>query len=288
MSTELQLNGAKNEVILLKNPSVSEVPLIYDSPHSGRNYPADFGSSLPLEMLRRGEDAYVDELISTALTQGVTTLVALFPRSYLDVNRRLDDLDPEMVVDWPDLQLGVKSQLGIGLIRKIIIPGLSIYNRKLTKDEILGRQSKYYEPYWNCLRGEISRLVQRWGRVWWVNWHSMKSIGNAATPDGAKRRADLVISDLDGNASSFEFRQLVEEFFLEKGLSVSVNDPYKGGTLLKELARPSANIHGLQIELNRALYLDEAKVCKTKNFLALQQIIEQLTRKIGDYLEATK
>ncbi len=106
----MQLNDAKNEVILLKNPSVSEVPLIYDSPHSGRNYPADFGSSLPLEMLRRGEDAYVDELISTASTQGVTTLVALFPRSYLDVNRRLDDLDPEMVEDWPELQLGVKSQ----------------------------------------------------------------------------------------------------------------------------------------------------------------------------------
>jgi N-formylglutamate deformylase len=116
----------------------------------------------------------------------------------------------------------------------------------------------------------------------------MKSMGNEATPDGAKPRADVVISDLDGNSSSIEFLQLVKRFILEKGLSVSVNDPYKGGTLLKELAKPSANIHGLQIELNRALYLDEAKVCKTNNFPALQQIIQQLTLKICDYLEATK
>ena len=288
LSRKLQPNDTKNEVIYLKKPTFLEVPLLYDSPHSGRNYPADFGSALPLEMLRRGEDAYVDELISTASAQGVTTLGALFPRSYLDVNRRIDDLDPEMVVDWPELQLGVKSRLGIGLIRKIIIPGQLIYDRKLTKDEILWRQSKYYEPYWNKLREELSRLVQRWGRVWWVNWHSMKSMGNEATPDGAKPRADVVISDLDGNSSSIEFLQLVKRFILEKGLSVSVNDPYKGGTLLKELAKPSANIHGLQIELNRALYLDEAKVCKTNNFPALQQIIQQLTLKICDYLEATK
>ena len=272
-------------VLRLVKPAADGIPLLYDSPHSGRIYPADFDSALPIEALRRGEDAFVDQLIAPAVGHGVTVLEALFPRGYIDVNRQGDDIDPALLSDpWPGLNPGPKTDLGIGLIRKVIVPGAPIYARRLSRAEVEARIADYYKPYRGILRTELDGLRSNHGQVRWIDWHSMKSVGNAATPDGARRRPDVVLGDLDGAAAGAEFRALVEDTLRKEGLSVAINDPYKGGALLQALAMPSEGIHGMQIELNRALYMDETRVEMTSGFEPLRAVIERLTATLRAWL----
>lgn len=173
-------------VLDVVGPSGAARPLLFDLPHSGRDYPADFGSALPPEILRRGEDAYVDELLADAPGHGVTVLKALFPRCYIDTNRDEDDVDPELVSDaLPEaFRPSDKSLRGIGLIRRDVVPEHRIYDRLLSHAEVKGRIERYHRPYHEALSKQLDLLRGMFGAVCHVDWHSMKSARNANTPDG--------------------------------------------------------------------------------------------------------
>src|ERR1700693_6407004 len=84
-------------VLWRRDPHAESLPLVLDSPHSGALYPEDFAYCCPLPVLRRAEDCYVDELFDAAPSHGATLIGAVFPRSYIDVNRAADDLDPGLL-----------------------------------------------------------------------------------------------------------------------------------------------------------------------------------------------
>ena len=276
-------------------PKQNELPILFTSPHSGRCYPDDFGSSQPLSILRRAEDAYVDRLIAGTVSQGVTLIQARFPRAYLDVNRDEDDLDPLIIEGLNPKQSGIKSQLGIGLIRRLVTPEYPIYQRTLSSAEVQQRLRRCYYPYHAEVAATLEHLSAEGDPVIFIDWHSMKSVGNAATPDGpGTRRPDIVIGDRQGESCSGDLTKLLVQHFRESGYSVAINNPYAGGATLVRYGRPDQGVHAVQIEINRALYLDEVAVTLTEGAAPLSRVISGLLpclkgwiREKGDRLSGT-
>lgn len=265
----------------LEPPRAGALPLLFDSPHSGRHYPSDWVTSLRHVELRRGEDAYVDRLLERAPDYGITLLAANFPRCYIDVNREIDDIDPELLADaWPGpspLRPTEKSRKGLGLIRRYVVPGKAIIEMPLPVAEVRSRIERIYVPYHQMLASRLETLRARFGFVWHIDWHSMKSRGNAMTPDGeGARRPDMVVGDLEGVSADPRFVELVVEELRGLGYRVTVNDPYKGATIVRKYGDPARGCSTIQIEVNRALYLDEETVELSSGFAGLQRSIESL------------
>ena len=255
--------------------------LLFDSPHSGRHYPDDFGAKATRLQLRRGEDAYVDELLAGVVGHGVCLLAATLPRCYIDLNRAETDIDAALLAEpWPAPLLPTeKTRLGLGLIRRYVVPGVEIYGRRLAVREVQDRIALVYRPYHAQLDRLLEEIRLDRGVVWHVNWHSMKSVGNAMTPDGeGARRPDFVVSDLDGRSAEPPLTTLIVETLTGMGYTVSVNDPYKGGTIVQRVGDPARHVHSVQIEINRALYLDERAVEQTAGAWPLRRRLDELAR----------
>ena len=254
--------------------------LVYDSPHSGRSYPDAWTTKATRAELRRGEDAYVDELLAAAPDMGVALLEALLPRCFIDLNRVETDIDSALLSEpWPGkLTPTEKTLRGLGLIRRFVVPGVEINAGTLAVADVQDRIARVYRPYHLALRELIGEVRSARPAAWHVNWHSMKSVGNAMTPDGpGAKRADFVVSDRDGKSSTSEFTDLIVGTLREIGYTVSVNEPYKGGTIVEQLGAPVHGVLSVQVEINRALYLDEIAVEKSAGFGALAANLDRLT-----------
>jgi len=268
----------------IRRPLTAPV-VLYDSPHSGRYYPADFETKAQGPDLRRGEDAHVDELLSEATAYGVCLLAAVYPRCYIDLNREDDDLDAGLLSEpWPwPIRPTDKTRKGLGLIRRFVTPGVEVNARLLTAAEVRHRIDDVYRPYHAALAQLREELHRSRGVVWHINWHSMKSVGNAMTPDGAgAARPDFVVGDLDGRSAASSFTALIVDTLRSMGFSVQVNDPYKGGTIVQRYGDPGAGYHTVQIEMKRSLYQDEATVTKTDRFDCCQRQLMEFSRRICD------
>jgi N-formylglutamate deformylase len=271
------------------DPSLYEVPLLlYDSPHSGRRYPVDFETPLERVVLRRAEDAYMDELLAGTTKHGAVVLDAICPRCIIDVNRAESDIDVTLLREpWPgEVSPTDKSARGLGLVRRYVTPGVEINSRPLEVSELRDRINNSYRPYHEALDELVEEIKCERGFVWHINWHSMKSVGNAMTPDGAgAKRPDFVVSNRDGQSASSELTEWIVGALRSFGYTVSLNDPYKGGTIVERIGSPSDNIHSLQIEINRALYLDEERVETHKGFAELANNIETFTAGLAALVE---
>lgn len=273
----------KPGILRRDDPKDAIVPLVFDSPHSGVTYPADFRYAASFDVLRTAEDTWVDELYAAAPELGATMLAAEFPRSYIDVNRDLGDLDPQLLDErWPGkLNPGEKTKLGIGLIRRLARPGIPVYDRKLSVAEIEARIATYYRPYHDELAEILNARHTQFGAVFHIDCHSMASKGSDMTPDGAVQRADFVIGDRDGTSCKSGFTDTVVTALRGHGYDVRVNDPYKGVEILRRHGRPREGRHSLQIEINRKLYMDEATRAKSGGFARLQAHITSLIQRLA-------
>ncbi|MEZ5919527.1 MAG: N-formylglutamate amidohydrolase, partial [Alphaproteobacteria bacterium] len=166
-----------NDIYTLTRPETPALPLIFDSPHSGTLYPEDFGYACDFHTLESAEDKYVDDLFASAPAFGAALLCAHFPRSYIDPNRSADDIDPALLAGLWDGALPIapspRSDAGIGLIRRLVRPGIPVYDRPLTSAEITARIERYYTPYHEALETLITEAHYNFGQVWHVNCHSM-------------------------------------------------------------------------------------------------------------------
>jgi N-formylglutamate deformylase len=264
------------------------LPLVFDSPHSGTVYPADFDYSCPFQALEKAEDKFVDELFMDAPDMGATLLAAEFPRSYIDVNRCERDIDVDLLEDiWPEeIAATPRSHAGIGLIRRLVKPGLPLYTRHLKSSEIKARIETYYRPYHQALQKVIEDLHYTHGQVWHINCHSMPTQeGNAfrATP---LKAADFVLGDRDGTTCDIAFTHAVRDFIRSMGYRVSINDPYKGVELVRRYSAPSTGRHSLQIEVARNLYLNEENYHKSSNFNKMKADINKLISFCASYVQA--
>lgn len=269
-------------------PTVEAIPLVCDSPHSGAVYPADFQTVLPASILRWAEDAHVDALWESVPRHGGTLLCAEFPRSYVDVNREVDDIDPNILAEpWPhDIHPTEKSRLGYGLFWHNV-NGHPMYDRKLWVSELENRISTYYEPYHAALWRQIDAAVKQFGVVWHLNLHSMPSDSYAALQQESERElADFVLGDRDGTTCDPTLTGIIEDYLQGCGYTVARNDPFKGVALVARVGRPAERRHSLQIEINRRLYMDEQTFEPTAGFDELQHNLDGLVAHLRSFIQS--
>jgi N-formylglutamate amidohydrolase len=259
------------------------VPLVLDSPHSGREFPADFDAVVTEAELRAAEDCHVDELYAAAHELGAPLLAADFPRTYLDPNRHAGDIDLDLIEgDWPwEYRPSGKARIGKALVWRTLEDGRPIYSRKLKPDAVRGRIDRWHVPYHRKLKELLDAAHRRFGRVLHINCHSMRSVAGRQSDDGeGSVRADFVLGDRDGTTCDARFTELVRGTLAGMGYAVKVNDPYKGVELVRAYSDPKAGRHSLQIEINKRLYMNERTLQKTPNFATLQKDLGELLREI--------
>jgi N-formylglutamate deformylase len=246
--------------------------LVFDSPHSGIAYPPDFVPAATPPQIATTWDAYVDELFAGVTQAGAVLLAANFPRAYIDANRAEADIDPELLAGpWPrPIALSEHAGRGMGLIRRLALPGVPMYARRLEVSEVEWRIERYFRPYRRTLEELIEAAWRRHGTVWHFNCHSMKSRGNAMNVDAGAARADLVIGDRGGTSADPELTRWVAAHFTQLGYHVKINDPYRGADIVRAHGEPARRRHSIQIEINRALYLEEATVERGRRFAELR------------------
>jgi N-formylglutamate deformylase len=271
-------------VLLSRGPLGPALPLVFDSPHSGRVYPEDFGHAVPVALLRRAEDAFVDELIESVPSHGAALLTALFPRAYIDPNRHEHEIDLAMLADpWPHpIVASEKADMGLGLVRRLIKGTIDIYDRPLMVAEVLARIEGFHRPYVMELARLLDSAHGTHGTAWHVNCHSMRSAGRRRGQ--SIPRADIVLGDRDGTSCDADFTAFVAMVARDLGYRVALNDPFKGAELVTRFGRPGEARHSLQIEINRALYMDEDRIEKRPDFPDFKQDMDRLIGAIADYV----
>jgi N-formylglutamate amidohydrolase len=259
------------------------VPLVLDSPHSGREFPADFDAVVSETELREAEDCYVEELYAAAAELGAPLLAASFPRTYIDPNRHAGDVDLDLIEgEWPwEYRPSGKARIGKALVWRTLEDGRPIYSRRLRVETVQSRIERCHVPYHRELKARLDAAHARFGRVLHINCHSMRSVAGKQSEEGAGSvRADFVLGDRDGTTCDPRFTELVRATLAAMGYDVKVNDPYKGVELVRAYSDPKAGRHSLQIEINKRLYMDETTLEKTAGFARLQKDLGELLREI--------
>lgn len=263
------------------------IPLILDSPHSGTEYPPDFGAAIDIAALRTAEDTWVADLWDTAPELGVALLAARFPRSYIDANRGLEEIDPLLLEQpWPQpLPESAKVRLGKGLIWRMMDDGTALYQRSLSHEEVRWRIAQCWQPYHDRLQALVDQAHAQFGQVWHINCHSMPSVAGAyATDQPGLHHPDFVLGDRDGSTAAPEFHEFIAQFLRGVGYSVSINDPYKGVEIVRRYGDPAHGRHSLQIEINRRLYMDEHSLRPNAGFAPLRQHLKELMLALRDWI----
>lgn len=252
-------------------PPQQTAPLVFASPHSGRDYPPTFLEAARLDpiSLRRSEDCFVDDLFAGATQAGAPLLAATFARAFCDPNREPWELDPAMFNDslppWVNTT-SARVGAGLGTLARVVASGEAIYRRKLSFEEAEYRVHAYWEPYHAALLGLIEATRVRFGACLLIDCHSMPAQGSAG-----RHQPDFVLGDAHGTACSPRITRTAEALLTEMGFKVRRNDPYAGGYVTRHYGRPREHVHALQIEVARSLYMDESRLQRASGFAALQR-----------------
>jgi N-formylglutamate amidohydrolase len=263
-------------ILDLALPPVQTAPLVFASPHSGRDYSPAFRALARLapDALRRSEDCFVDELFAAAPELGAPLLAARFPRAWCDANREAWELDPAMFADplppWVNAA-SPRVGAGLGTIARIVASGEAIYRGKLRFAEAEARIAACWQPFHASLRALIDATRLRFGTCLLIDCHSMP-----ATAPGGRTGTDVVLGDAHGTACGPRTVRRVEELLQGMGYRVRRNEPYAGGYITRHYGRPREGVEALQIELSRSLYMDELRLERAAGFAALRRDLTAL------------
>jgi N-formylglutamate amidohydrolase len=241
---------------------------VFNSPHSGRVYPPEFltVARLDLATLRRSEDSFVDELFAGVVRRGHPLMRAHFPRCYVDVNREPYELDPRMFEGRLPSFANTRSMRvagGLGTVARVVGEAQEIYDERLPVGEALRRIEGLYKPYHRALRRLMTRIHRDVGAAILIDCHSMPSSAGAKDE---RPRADIVLGDRYGTSCAGPVTDVIEQALRDCGYTVSRNKPYAGGFITEHYGNPAAGLHALQLELNRALYMDERRYERSASF----------------------
>ena len=269
-------------------PAALTCPLVISSPHSGSVYPRRFldVAKLDANALRRSEDAFVDELFAPVTALGAPLLRARFPRAYLDLNREAYELDPRMFDGKLPAFANTRSVRvagGLGTIARVVGESQEIYAGRLSVTEALARIERLYKPYHACLRDLLDRAHAKFGLAILIDCHSMPSMPSGAL--GADKRVvtDFVVGDRYGTSAAVEFVQVLERAMRERGFVVQRNKPYAGGYITEHYGTPAGGIHAIQIEVNRAIYMDEGRLERGPRFAQMTEDLAGIVRELSDF-----
>lgn len=252
-------------------------PLVFNSAHSGRDYPERFLAMTRLDHLsiRQSEDAFVDELFQRAPHLGAPLIRAHFPRAYLDVNREPWELDPTMFVEPLSERFNTTSPrvaAGLGTLARVVAENKPIYKERLTLDDARMRIEGIYQPYHATMQRLLTEAYSAFGVAVLIDCHSMPRLSRS----GDRLGPDVVLGDRYGTTCAPILADLAEMVFAGAGLRVARNRPYAGGFCTRTYGRPQHGVHALQIELSRHLYMNEVTLEKNAGFGAMRQLVDRL------------
>lgn len=261
-----------NNAFTLYRPLRRETPLLFSSPHSGREYPAAFLAASQLDplTLRSSEDAFVDDLFDCAPAFGAPLLAARAPRAWLDLNRAADELDPALIEGVSRLAHNPRVSSGLGVIPRVVANGRVIYPGRLARAEAEARLAAAWHPYHTALRQLINESMSTFGSAVVIDCHSMPHEAIEAHARPGLPRPDVVLGDRFGAAAGREVMEEVEAAFAAMGFRVARNTPFAGAYIAQAYGRPSRGCHVVQVEIDRALYMDEARVEPRADFAAFR------------------
>lgn len=241
-------------------PDVPLTPIILSVPHAGRRYPPDLSALARVRpsVLRRLEDRYADLLVDPLIVAGWSVLVARAPRAMIDLNRHEREVDPAMVSDLPRthaLLSSVKLRGGLGLVPRRLQGVGDLWLRPLPFVEVERRIATIHRPYHAALAKLMHAAHAAHGHAILIDLHSMPTLPRA--PDGAAGPV-LVLGDRFGRSAAPRLGTLVGDIAAGSGFPNAQNHPYAGDHLIERHGRPEAGFHALQVEIDRALYLDTA------------------------------
>lgn len=258
----------------LHRPLRQTTPVVFSSPHSGREYPVDFVRASPLDAqaLRSSEDAFVDDLFLHGVACGAPLIAARAPRAYIDLNRAADELDPAVIDGIERAPHNPRVTSGLGVIPRVVAGGRNIYRGKLSLPEAEQRITRLWHPYHRALRQLMEESHARFGRAVLIDCHSMPHEAIEAHARPGHPRPDVVLGDRFGAAAGREVVERLEAAFAAAGLRVVRNSPFAGAYIAQAYGRPSRGFHVVQVEIDRALYMDEARVEKRADFDAFRAL----------------
>jgi N-formylglutamate amidohydrolase len=268
------------------SPSQQTIPMVLASPHSGRVYSPEFiaGTRLDPRSLRRSEDSFVDEMFASAPANGAPLLRALFPRAFVDANREPYELDPAMFSDSLPDYVNTDSRRvlsGLGTIARIVANGMPIYRRKLSFAEAEARIKGFYRPYHAALAGLIDHTVACFGGAILLDCHSMPSAGGPLDNSLTSGPVDIVLGDRHGQSCHPAITAMATRVLRDIGLNVRHNTPYAGGFTTGHYGAPHTGVHALQIEINRVLYMDEARFERRQGLGVMAAHMATVIRALG-------
>lgn len=265
----------------IKRPRTQVGSVVFASPHSGREMPDGFVESSILDQLqiRSSEDAFVDKLYAGAPEMGAPLFVAKFSRAYIDLNRSADELDPGLIEGLARKTTNPRVVSGLGVIPRVVANGRHIYRGKIPLEDAYARISNYWRPYHDGLQALIDETAREFGEAILIDCHSMphEALENVNV-DGA--RPDIVIGDRFGASCRESISDRVAQSFTSRGLKVLRNVPFAGAFIAQHYGRPSIGRHAIQIEINRALYMDERRVEPNAQFHEVRGLITEAMQDI--------
>lgn len=265
----------QTEAYRLIRPLRQAGPFIFASPHSGREYGMDFMAQAVLDRqaIRSSEDAFVDQLFDMAPELGAPLLTARAPRAFLDLNRAADELDPGVIEGIQRVPHNPRISSGLGVIPRVVAGGRAIYRGKLTLAEAESRISRFWHPYHQALAALIDKTRAEFGSAVLIDCHSMPHEAIEAHTRPGQPRPEVVLGDRYGVAAGREVVERIEAAFSGAGLRVGRNAPFAGAYVAQAYGRPSRGVHVVQVEIDRALYMDEARVEPAPGFRAFRQMM---------------
>ncbi len=266
----------------LRMPSAVTTPVVFSSPHSGRDYAPAFvaSSALDAHTLRSSEDAFVDELFADAPTFGAPLLAARVPRAWIDLNRACDELDPALIEGVARGGHNPRISSGLGVIPRVVANGRAIYAGRIGRAEAEARIDTAWRPYHATLRRLTDDALARFGEAVLIDCHSMPHEAIEAHARPGHPRPEVVLGDRFGAAARRDVMDRIEAAFLTAGFRVARNAPFAGAFITQSYGRPSRNAHAVQIEIDRGLYMDEASITRRPDFAAFRDLIGSVVAEI--------
>lgn len=257
--------------------------VVFASPHSSSDYPRSFLRDVLLDehAIRSSEDAFVDLLFDAAPDFGAPFLKAGAPRAFVDLNRSPDELDPALIEGARRQSHNPRVASGLGVIPRVVANGRAIYAGKLPMAEARRRIEKYWRPYHNCLQRLLDAAHLQFGQAILVDCHSMPHEAMDGVSRGQARRPEIVLGDRFGAAASTEVVERIEAAFAGAGLAVTRNAPFAGAYVAQAYGRPSRRQHAVQIEIDRAVYMDERRIRPNRNFDRFRDLLRQVIAEIA-------
>lgn len=273
----------------LTEPDMLTSNAVFSSPHSGREYPAELVARTRLDLLtlRASEDALVETLFGSAPGEGAPLLAARLPRAWIDLNRAPGELDPALVEGVKAQGLNQRVAAGLGVVPRVVAEGQAIYSGKLTQAEAEARIQTGHLPYHRTLEALVTRARARFGTAILFDCHSMPTEALRAAPRVRGRFPEIVLGDRFGASADRAVVAMTQAAFERAGFVVARNAPFAGGYITQRYGRPQRGIHAVQIEIDRGLYLDQARIEPGPDFEVVRALIGGVVASLARFGDGT-